>query len=681
MATVDTLLVKIDADLSGLRRDLQRVQTRTDATTKRMSKSFDRVSSAAQRTSRAIGRIGAVVAAGFALKKVVDVTSSFEDLQLTLNTVFKTAESGQAAMQFIIDFAQRTPFDIQTLTRSFIQLGGAGVKPTEKLLTTLGDAASATTNRLQTFEALTRVITRSVGGGLGLEELEQLVTAGIPVYRILNDELGITRLEISELGQTADGAKRIMDGLLTGLDKEFGGGMQRASQNLSVALSNLGIAAKGLTKEFGDAFNDSLTELANTTSDLLGNLKPLATFLGSVLAVAIEAVNIALRALNAVIEFLGKGINFIRNSLADLNDDLLGFLRPTQQSTKALSELEKTLGKNIKTMSKTSKESEKYTKRVSSLKDEVKRLKAVNAGFDPALVDELAKAGGLSNISGGTLSKPKDEKERDFLNVGLIGEQVTAIEKLVAARQRQQEIADKRNQSLSLAKSAVESLKTEEDRLNESLAAVSQQMNNAAFSSDELKAAKQRLEEQLQALDPMFQAMRSAVQSMSQGISDAFADMLMSGELNMSALKDVFGNFVRTMISKAIELMVINKIMNAAFGLTGANALPTASIPFFAGGGKIPARASGGPVMVGERGPELFIPNSAGVIRNNHDTMNMLGGGGNQPVVNQTINVTTGVAQTVRAEVMSMIPRIKSETINAMIDGKKRGNAVAKAFG
>jgi len=61
--------------------------------------------------------------------------------------------------------------------------------------------------------------------------------------------------------------------------------------------------------------------------------------------------------------------------------------------------------------------------------------------------------------------------------------------------------------------------------------------------------------------------------------------------------------------------------------------------------------------------------------------MNMLGGGGNQPVVNQTINVTTGVAQTVRAEVMSMIPRIKSETINAMIDGKKRGNAVAKAFG
>ena len=100
----------------------------------------------------------------------------------------------------------------------------------------------------------------------------------------------------------------------------------------------------------------------------------------------------------------------------------------------------------------------------------------------------------------------------------------------------------------------------------------------------------------------------------------------------------------------------------------------------FAKGGRIPSRASGGPVLVGERGPELFIPNSAGVIRNNHDTMNMMGGA-TQPVVNQTINIQTGVAQTVRAEVMSMIPRIKSETISAMIDGKKRGNAISKAFG
>jgi phage-related minor tail protein len=85
------------------------------------------------------------------------------------------------------------------------------------------------------------------------------------------------------------------------------------------------------------------------------------------------------------------------------------------------------------------------------------------------------------------------------------------------------------------------------------------------------------------------------------------------------------------------------------------------------------------PTLVGERGPELFVPHTAGVVRNNHDTKNMMGGG-SPVVVNQNINIDAGVSQTVRAEVMSMMPRIKSETIQAMIDGKRRGNSISKAF-
>ena len=121
------------------------------------------------------------------------------------------------------------------------------------------------------------------------------------------------------------------------------------------------------------------------------------------------------------------------------------------------------------------------------------------------------------------------------------------------------------------------------------------------------------------------------------------------------------------------------------FGGGGAVGSGSSSMTFtsasdsFAGGGRIRARASGGPVLVGERGPELFIPHSSGVIRNNHDTMNMMGGG-NQPVVNQTINIDAGVSQTVRAEVISMMPRIKQETIAAMMDGKRRGTSISKVF-
>ena len=44
-----------------------------------------------------------------------------------------------------------------------------------------------------------------------------------------------------------------------------------------------------------------------------------------------------------------------------------------------------------------------------------------------------------------------------------------------------------------------------------------------------------------------------------------------------------------------------------------------------AGGGSVQA---GTPTMVGERGPELFVPNTGGVVKNNADTKQMVGSGG-----------------------------------------------------
>ena len=51
-----------------------------------------------------------------------------------------------------------------------------------------------------------------------------------------------------------------------------------------------------------------------------------------------------------------------------------------------------------------------------------------------------------------------------------------------------------------------------------------------------------------------------------------------------------------------------------------------ADIPGFAAGGYM-NRANGGPVMVGEHGPELFMPGQSGQVLNNAETNNILGSG------------------------------------------------------
>jgi len=94
------------------------------------------------------------------------------------------------------------------------------------------------------------------------------------------------------------------------------------------------------------------------------------------------------------------------------------------------------------------------------------------------------------------------------------------------------------------------------------------------------------------------------------------------------------------------------------------------------------ARARGGPVqanmpyMVGEMGPEMFVPSAAGNIIAN----NKLSGG--QPiVVEQNLNFATGISQTVKAEVLNLLPAIQESTMSAVRDARLRGGRFAKDFG
>ena len=83
---------------------------------------------------------------------------------------------------------------------------------------------------------------------------------------------------------------------------------------------------------------------------------------------------------------------------------------------------------------------------------------------------------------------------------------------------------------------------------------------------------------------------------------------------------------------------------------------------------------SGSPYLVGERGPELFVPNASGGIVPN----DKLGGGG--VTVVQHINVTTGVQQTVRAEIANLLPQISNAAKAAVADSRMRGGGFSKAM-
>jgi TP901 family phage tail tape measure protein len=152
--------------------------------------------------------------------------------------------------------------------------------------------------------------------------------------------------------------------------------------------------------------------------------------------------------------------------------------------------------------------------------------------------------------------------------------------------------------------------------------------------------------------DPINMAQRGA-----QGIGDAFASSfqgIMTGtQTAQEALASFFQNIAKSFLDMATEIiaqMVIMYAFKQLLGLfgggagiapsnnfSGAFSGTTASFnPSSFGMGLLPGRAAGGPVssgqtyMVGERGPELFVPGRSGTIVAN----DKMGGGNTNVVVN-----------------------------------------------
>ena len=116
------------------------------------------------------------------------------------------------------------------------------------------------------------------------------------------------------------------------------------------------------------------------------------------------------------------------------------------------------------------------------------------------------------------------------------------------------------------------------------------------------------------------------------------------------------------------------------------------SMPTLADGGvmsrgKLTPFASGGVVngptvfpmangmgLMGEAGPEAIMP-----LKRGPDGKLGVEGGGGVTVV-QNINVSTGVQQTVRTEIKSLMPQIAEASKAAVADAKRRGGSYGRNF-
>jgi len=176
------------------------------------------------------------------------------------------------------------------------------------------------------------------------------------------------------------------------------------------------------------------------------------------------------------------------------------------------------------------------------------------------------------------------------------------------------------------------------------------------------------------------------MQSLGKSIAGSFETAMMSAVDGTKTVAESFRSMASEIIKELYRVFVVKKITGFIEGAISGMAGPGLSSGQAASiVSQLPAalagqRAMGGPVtgsqpyLVGERGPELFVPSRSGHIVSN----DKVGGGG--VTVNQTINVSTGVQQTVRTEIKSLMPQIAEGAKSAVVDAKLRGGSYGRSF-
>lgn len=774
--TVDTLLVRIESDMSDIRRDLKSLERQTSQSTNKMQGAFSKLG---KFIGPAIG-VAVAVAVTRAGTSLVKFASDIEEMTSMSEAVFgQFVGKVRADLEEFGEAVGRSKFDLEEMAASvqdtFVPLGFARGEAADLSvqLTKLAVDVGSFKNQLAP-DVMNAFQSALVGNHEAVRRFGIIITEAELKQELFR--MGITKNINQVTAQEKVQARYNL--ILAGTTDAQGDALKTAGSfaNLSNALNaELGMLAAGIGDSLLPAAKDlviTFTDATKATREFLrvvgiietapmqrlqeiieSNAKdqerlnalraqdsPLARNLRKDIAARNEERQSIINQLHAqemliagraratnqqpestenddkatiAADKLAKAQQKLRDSTALMSAEMGGANKVVLAQMKfaqglgvTIKDLDIQTKQLIATNVITAQSQDALNKKIQEAKDDTKELKGELIPFkeelsdvDIALID-LSKSVGQAQLSQMDF-KGETADVLSFLQQypEATAKQVEAFQKLNEAHSQVSNVINNQvSPAMQSAISYVRSMMTEEEALRMLqlglieaflLGEISLEQYEKAMASVEAKMEK--LGESSEAVKQMIQTVNSAIANASTQISQNFADMLVDGKFSLDGLKDVFSSMVKQIIAKAFELMVVNRIMNSIFkGSSSFVPLPT-----FQSGGSVSTAMSGGavippmrkfakggnaPILVGEGGPELFVPHTGGSIKNKMDTKNMLSGGGTINI-NQNINVSTGVADTVRAEMATFMPVIREDTLRAVQEARRRGGSFARAFG
>jgi len=572
--------------------------------TKVMATQFRGLGSAMASVGRKASVMFTAMSAGGAVAgtHMVGVAASFEQMELKLNAL--TKGKGKETLQAINQWALDMPVNTQKAVDAYVTMMAMGLDPTLKKMTTLVDVAA-----MMGEDALPRV-SRALGqmatlGKLSAEELNQLSEVGINARKYLSAAFGGTVEDIQKQGIAIND---IIEVIWQGLDRDFGGSAIAAMgswQGLKAtfvsyvteierAVMNAGVfdAMKGALAGINAELQLWLAnnqewikqEVPEHLEKVKNKLTALYTAFTSVPSVVYEAgaygligswlfggkigaIIAALTMVNATMGKISGGSASIGGMSKDLQDFWTNMSKIGEWMISPVYSRHKQYPGN---------EKEPTMLQIPGMEHEIKPSGVKTA----PTYREIAPDG----IKAVPVQTPEQYQAH--------------MDKLAAIRKSITPIIIKHSQS---------ELAAEEWAINQKYDAMVVAAKGEKALIDEISKARQI---ELDGLGAKYSETTNQIKRMQQSLAGTIEGSMMSALSSLldgtksfgDAMKDIF----KSIIMEIIRLTVVKKIAGSIAGAI------------------FPAKAAGGPVeqgtpyMVGEKGPELFMPGKSGTIIPNH---------------------------------------------------------------
>lgn len=305
---------------------------------------------------------------------------------------------------------------------------------------------------------------------------------------------------------------------------------------------------------------------------------------------------------------------------------------------------------------------------------------------------------GKSNVGQGVLDKARalqEEAKADLEKANSIGSDDTVFgrlkKKAQEMREGYQEEGKKTQKALETVQGAIKEVGNEADKTKEKLEIMWDDDFQKKWEAD-LQRAREQL---LSTYDPAVRGVERYVDSLKearknnediaqaaehamQGLEDAFVTAATTGKLS-------FKDMANSIIADIARIMVRRSITEPLGNALSSFISSAISGGFGGGGTGVGAKANGGPVtggsayVVGERGPELFVPSTSGTVVPNDQMQNSKVG--STVMVQQTLNIGLGVQEGVRQQLQAMMPTIQTQTVAAVQASIERGGTMARTVG